>query len=123
MPSSPKNRSTETRHTPTVRMTGLVKEKNRRMIERYASEHIEKYLSLPCWGPRRTTINQFDVRAVAIKQGWRNSNNGFHYLHENPETHYYSETAVDEFIEKVFSDTEYLERARKICSSSANART
>jgi len=109
--------------THPYRTAGLVQEINRRMADRFDAEHIGRHLNPLGSSTRRTKVNGFDVRAVATKLGWRNSNNGHHYLHENPETRYYSEVAVDDFIEKVFSDVEYLERARKSYRGSDNAST
>lgn len=109
--------------THPFRMTGLVDEINRRISERYDPQHVERYLRVDSSEKQRTKINNFDVSSVSAKLGWRNSNNGFHYRHENPETHYYSEAAVDDFIEKVFSEPDFLRRARKSYSGTDGAST
>ena len=39
--------------------------------------------------------------------------NKYHYLNENPELHYYSDAAIEEFITKIMTNKNYLKNARQ----------
>lgn len=99
--------------THPFRMTDAVKEINRRLRERYNDDVLRDHLKCASLPSGRTKINDFDFRAVAYKLKWRRSNNAEHYQHENPETHYYSDSAIETFISRVLSDKIYLDNARK----------
>jgi hypothetical protein len=98
--------------THPFRTNDVIREINQRIAKRYDTEHLKKYLECGDAKGGKTTISEFDFRVIATKLAWRASNNVHHYLHENPETHYYSEKAVDDFIERIFSQPGYLAQAR-----------
>lgn len=106
--------------THPFRATDAVKEINRRLKERYNEEELMACLKNSSVTSERTNINEFDFRSVASKLKWRNSNNKEHYLHKNPETHYYSDSALEMFIERVMSNRSYLDNARKSYSRRAS---
>lgn len=99
--------------TQPYRTTDAVKEINRRLVERYDEDKLREHLKCSTSPSGRTRINDFDFRAVAHKLNWRNSNNAEHYLNENPETHYYSDAALETLISRVLSIKTYLENVRK----------
>ena len=98
--------------THPFRTNDAVKEINRRLRERSDSDLLREHLKCSSSLLVRTKINEFDFRAVATKLKWRNSDNAEHYLHKNPETHYYSDSALEIFIDRVLSNKGYLENAR-----------
>ena len=99
--------------THPYRMTDAIKEINRRIGDKYDDEFLLEYLKYPAAPEGKTKINDYDFQSVAYKLKWKNSNNTEHYLHKNPENHYYSDTAVEKFISKILSNKNYLENARK----------
>lgn len=103
--------------THPFRTADAVKEINRRLKERYSVDVLKEHLMASNSNTSRTTINEYDFRAIASKLKWRSSNNAEHYLHENPETRYYSDLAIEKFIEKIMGTKGYLASAR------ASART
>ncbi len=98
--------------THPYRTKAAVQQINKRIAERYDLEHIRKCLGREGASNTKTTISEFDFRVVATKLSWRKSNNAQHYLHENPETRYYSDKAIEDFMKKVFSEPGFLDRAR-----------
>ncbi|MDZ7753864.1 MAG: DUF3644 domain-containing protein [Gammaproteobacteria bacterium] len=103
--------------THPFRATDAVKEINRRLKERYSEDVLREYLKAGKAKPDRTSINEFDFRALAYKLKWRNSNNSEHYLHKNPETRYYSDSAVEKCIEKIMNTKGFLGSARASASA------
>lgn len=59
------------------------------------------------------TINSHCFQAVVSKNKWKNSNNKYHYKHESPSLHYYSDDFINEFVKKIMSHKGYLENAKK----------
>ena len=103
--------------THPFRTTEAVAEINRRLKEKYDADHLKVHLKCGTSPGGRERINDFDFRAVVHKLKWRNANNAEHYKHENPETHYYSDSALETFIAKVLSREDYLENARRSYST------
>ena len=99
--------------THPYRMTDAIKEINRRISEKYDNEFIREFLRYPAESEGKTKINDYDFQSIVYKLKWKNSDNAEHYLHKNPENHYYSDLAIEIFISKVFSNKNYLENARK----------
>lgn len=95
------------------RTTDAVKEINKRLNERYNRNAIKTMLKISSSKSNKYTINEFDFRSVVYKLKWKNSNNAEHYLHKNPDTHYFSDSAIEIFIDKVMNNDEYLDNARK----------
>lgn len=86
---------------------------NRRLHDRYDKEVLEKCLvardsksKLPC-------VNQYDFQVIVNKLKWKKSSNKYHYLNENPELHYYSDAAIEEFITKIMTVKNYIKNARQ----------
>ena len=103
--------------THPYRMTDAIEEINRRISEKYDDEFIRKFLKYPAESAGKTKINDYDFQSVAYKLKWKNSDNAEHYLHKNPENHYYSDSAVEIFVSKILSNKNYLESARKSYSN------
>lgn len=103
--------------THPYRTRDVVKEINRQIADKYDDDFLRKYLKYPAVPEGKTKINDFDFRSVAYKLKWKKSNNAQHYLHKNPENHYYSDSAVEIFLSKIFSNNNYLENARKSYSN------
>jgi len=58
-------------------------------------------------------FNNRDLRSILHKEKWKNSNNEFHRVQRNPDTHKYSHKAAETIADKMRSDTDYLPRARE----------
>ena len=99
--------------THPFRTVETIREINKRLSENYEADMIQEYLKCSSAQDGRLQINAFDFAAVTYKLKWKNSNNSEHYLHKNPETHYYSMSAIEMFIPKILSNKNYLDRARK----------
>ena len=99
--------------THPYRTRDAVKEINRQIADKYDDEFLRGFLKYPAVPEGKTKINDYDFLSVAYKLKWKNSDNAEHYLHKNPENHYYSDSAVEIFISKIFSNKNYLENARK----------
>ena len=98
--------------THPYRTRDAVKEINRQIGDKYDDEFLREHLKYRAVPDGKTKINDYDFRSVAFKLGWKNSNNAEHYLHKNPENHYYSDTAIEKFMSKTLSNKDYLENAR-----------
>ncbi|PZV20322.1 MAG: hypothetical protein DCF12_22515 [Snowella sp.] len=61
----------------------------------------------------RPEINSHCFRSIVEKLKWKNSDNHNHYKNKDPIIHYYSDSAIEEFIDKIMSIEGYLEDARK----------
>ena len=99
--------------THPYRTGDAVKEVNKRMREKHSDDYLREYLRCSAAPNGKTEINEFDFRSIAHKLKWKNSNNAEHYKNENPETHYYSDKAVEESISKILGNKDYLNNARK----------
>jgi len=60
-----------------------------------------------------TKFNNRDLQSVLHKEKWKKSNNSFHRLQKNPDTHKYSYETADAVVEKMQTDPNYLRRARE----------
>ncbi|MGE0673884.1 MAG: DUF3644 domain-containing protein [Methylibium sp.] len=98
--------------THPYRATEAVREINRKISEKFDVEHTAKFLAYPGDVRPKTKISEFDFRVICTKLGWRSSNNGHHYRQYNPEMRYFSERAIDDFIDAIFSQPGYLGNAR-----------
>ena len=90
----------------------IIKIINNRLNEQYRTEDLQEAL------PSRDDtdmpyINSHDFQAVIAKLKWKSSTNRYHYKSSNPEIHYYSDYAIDEFLAKVMDDKSFLVRARE----------
>ena len=99
--------------THPYRTGDAVKEINKRMREKHSNDYLREYLRCSTAPDGKTEINDFDFRSIAHKLKWKKSNNAEHYKNENPETHYYSDKAVEESISKILGNKDYLNSARK----------
>ena len=59
-----------------------------------------------------TKFNNRDREAVLLKEGWKSSDNEYHRLQRNPDTHKYSNKAAEVIAQKILADATYLTRAR-----------
>ena len=85
---------------------------NIRLRERYRPEDLRE--ALPGRDETgRPRVSSHDFQAGIAKLKWKSSNNRYHYKILNPENHYYSENAIDEFFGKIMDDKFFLEKARE----------
>ena len=103
--------------THPYRTGDAVQEINKRIREQYSDDYLREYLRCSSAPNGKTEINDFDFRSIAHKLGWKNGNNAEHYKNENPETHYYSDKAIEESISKILGNEGYLDNARKSYSN------
>ena len=99
-----------------------IHEINRRLYEKYEASVLETKLISRNNKTNRAEINTYCFRSVVTKLKWKNGNNRYHHENKDPEYHYYSDFAIEEFIEKVMSIENYLENARKSNSSRTSKR-
>jgi hypothetical protein len=62
-------------------------------------------------------FNSRDRDAVLFREGWKNSDNEFHRLQRNPDTHKYAVKAAEVIAHKILADSTYLTRARESYAS------
>ncbi len=103
---------TDREKTHPYREGDAIREINRRLYERYSETVLETKLVSRNKKTSRAEINTHCFRSVVTKLKWRNSNNRYHHENKDPEYHYYSDFAIEEFIEKVMGIEGYLENAR-----------
>ena len=99
--------------THPFRTTDAVKEINQRISDRFGGGYVQQHFENSTVLQGKKEINIHDFQSIAHKNKWKRSNNSWHYLHENPETHYYSDDAIEECISKIRDNTIYLENARE----------
>jgi len=98
--------------THPYRESNALKEINRRLREMYTEEVLSKKLVKRNKSTGLPEVNSYCFRAVVEKLGWKRSNNRYHHQSKDPEYHYFSDSALDEFISKIMSQDGYLEKAR-----------
>ncbi|MGP1388013.1 MAG: DUF3644 domain-containing protein [Thainema sp.] len=103
---------TDRAKTHPFRESAAIKEINTRLYNRYSVDVLEKKLIARERKTKEPVINTHCFRSVVAKLKWKNSNNRYHYENRDPETHYYSDFAVEEFIKKIMEIDGYLEKAR-----------
>ena len=98
--------------THPYRQNDAVRRINVLLNERYRSEDLQEALpGRDKMGKPRVSSYDFQVGIAKLK--WKSSNNRHHHKTLNPENHYYSEHAIDEFVAKVMNDRNYLKNARE----------
>jgi hypothetical protein len=93
--------------------SAAISEINRRLYEKYSIDVLADKLVASNKKTKKPEINNYCFRSVVSKLKWKNSDNKYHYKNKDPVIHYYSDFAVQEFIEKVMHIDGYLEKARK----------
>jgi hypothetical protein len=58
------------------------------------------------------SFNSHDLQSVLLKEKWKASDNKYHRLQRNPDTHKYSDAAADEVVRLIRSNADYLTNAR-----------
>jgi hypothetical protein len=87
---------------------------NQRLYEKYVVDKINLHLvATTNSAPERKIINKNCFDAVLAKNGWKLENNIYHYKNLDPVLHYYSETFITEFIEKIMASPTYLFNAKR----------
>lgn len=99
--------------THPYRETDAITEINKRLKDRYTQQDLTRSLIASDKETKVPKINSHCFRAVVSKLNWKNSQNRFHYKNVDPTYHYYSDFAVDEFIQKVMNIDGYLKKARE----------
>ena len=108
---------TERSKTHPYRESNALKEINRRLREEYSEEILSRRLVKLNKDAGMSEVNSHCFRAVVEKLGWKKSDNRYHHQSKDPEYHYFSDAALDEFISKVMSNDGYLEKAKSDYSS------
>jgi EC042_2821-lke REase/Protein of unknown function (DUF3644) len=88
---------TDRSKTHPFKETQAIQEIKKRLAERYSGETLARKLIVQDPKKHFYVINSHCFRAVVHKLSWRNSNNKFHYKNEDPEYHYFSDAAIEEF--------------------------
>jgi EC042_2821-lke REase/Protein of unknown function (DUF3644) len=113
---------TDREKTHPYKESDAIREINKRLYEKYSTSTLEIKLVSRNRKTNRAEINTHCFRSVVAKLKWKNSNNRYHHENKDPEYHYYSDFAVEEFIEKVMGIEGYLENARRSNSSRTSKR-
>ncbi len=95
-----------------------IREINSRLYQKYSVDDLENRLVVRNKKTQKFEINTHCFRAVVEKLKWKNADNLYHYENKDPSYHYFSESAIEEFIKKIMSDTEYLRKAKQSLSHS-----
>lgn len=90
----------------------VIAEVNRRLYERYDEQILEAHLQARDKIAGKPVINPYCLQAIYCKLKWRKADNKFHYASKNPEYHWYSEDAIEEIIEKIMSNPDFVANAR-----------
>ena len=99
--------------THPFRTAEAVKEINQRISDRFGEDYIQQHFEHSTVLQGKKEIYRYDFQSIVYKCRWKRSNNSWHYLHENPETPYYSDDAIEECISKITDNTNYLENVRE----------
>jgi len=86
---------------------------NRRLLDRYTQEKLKEYLIAKNKETNFPRITTHDFRAIIHKLKWKKSNNKHHYLNKDPVVHYYSDTAIEEIIQKIMDKKNFLRNTRE----------
>lgn len=113
---------TDRAKTHPFKESAAINEINKRLYERYSNEVLEGKLVARNKQTKKPEINSHCFRSVVAKLKWKNSDNKYHYENKDPVIHYYSDFAVEEFIEKIMGIEGYLENARKSNSTKAKGK-
>lgn len=98
--------------THPYRQKDAIRNINIRLNERYRPEDLLE--ALPGRDEMgRPRVSSHDFQSGIERLKWKSSNNRYHHRDLNPETHRYSEYAIDEFVGKIMNDKSFLEKARK----------
>ena len=98
--------------THPYRQKDAIRNINIRLNERYRPEDLLEALpGRDEMGRPRVSSHDFQVGIAKLK--WKSSNNRHHYKTSNPENHYYSEQAIEEFVGKIMEDKLFLKKARE----------
>jgi hypothetical protein len=104
---------TDRAKTHPFKESAAINEINRRLYAKYSDESLTAKLVARNKQTKKPEINSHCFRSIVAKLKWKNSDNRYHYGNKDPVIHYYSDFAIEEFIEKVMSIEGYLESARK----------
>lgn len=104
---------TDRAKTHPFKESAAINEINRRLYERYTNDLLTSKLVAHNKQSKKAEINSHCFRSIVAKLKWKNSDNKYHYENKDPIIHYYSDFAIEEFIEKIMKVEGYLENARK----------
>jgi hypothetical protein len=93
--------------------SAAINEINKRLYAQYSDDLLTTKLVARNKQTKKPEINSHCFRSIVAKLKWKKSNNRCHYENKDPVIHYYSDFAIEEFIEKIMSIEGYLESARK----------
>jgi hypothetical protein len=89
-----------------------IREINQRLYERYTVDQLIQLITINKH-TNKPEINTNCFRAVIAKSKWKSSDNRYHHANKDPEYHYFSDFAVEEFIKKVMENQGYLKKAKQ----------
>ena len=104
---------TERDKTHPFKESAAIKEINKRLNERYSEDVLAGRLVAKEKRTGKPYVNSYCFRSVVLKLKWKSSDNKYHYENKDPIIHYYSDFAIEKFIDKTMSNQGYLQKARK----------
>lgn len=113
---------TDRAKTHPFKESAAINEINKRIYARYSDDLLTSRLVALNKQTKRPEINSHCFRSIVAKLKWKNSDNKYHYENKDPVIHYYSDFAIEEFIEKIMTIEGYLENARKSNSTKAQVK-
>jgi hypothetical protein len=113
---------TDRAKTHPFKESAAINEINKRLYVQYSDDLLTSRLIARNKQTKKPEINSHCFRSIVAKLKWKNSDNKYHYENKDPVIHYYSDFAIEEFIEKIMSIEGYLENARKSNSTKAKGK-
>jgi hypothetical protein len=113
---------TDRAKTHPFKESAAINEINKRLYAQYSDDLLTSRLVARNKQTKKPEINSHCFRSIVAKLKWKNSDNKYHYENKDPVIHYYSDFAIEEFIEKIMTIEGYLENARKSNSTKAQGK-
>jgi hypothetical protein len=104
---------TDREKTHPYKESDAIKEINTRLRDKYSENLLIEKLVARDKDTKQPIINSYCFRAVIWKMKWKKSNNEYHHENKDPVYHYFSDLALEEFIEKIMTIDGYLQKARE----------
>lgn len=91
----------------------------RRLAEETDTEFLARHLRSKDGAP---VFNSHDLKVILAREGWRNSNNEYHYFSDSLVGRRYSREAVEYIVDKIIRDPEYVTRSIDAWNRARNRR-
>ncbi len=88
-----------------------ITEINQRLQSKYDNDFLKKRLNKQ--NNKKYELNPNCFQSLIYKLKWKLSDNKYHHFFKNANYHAYSEIALEELIEKIISNTDYLKAAKQ----------